>query len=54
MDLPDCTGTCEVQEALERMIRSGRYKCLVTDEDNRLIGIISVMDLLGAELPLVP
>jgi len=51
MDLPDCTGTCEVQEALERMIRSGRYKCLVTDEDNRLIGIISVMDLLGAELP---
>ena len=53
MDLPYCTGTCEVQEALERMIRSGRYKCLVTDEDNRLIGIISVMDLLGAELPLV-
>lgn len=54
MDFPDCTGTCEVQEALEKMIRSGRYKCLVTDGDNRLIGIISVMDLLGAELTGIP
>ena len=54
MVLPDCPGTCEVREALEKMIRSGRYKCLVTDDENRLIGIISVMDLMGAELPVMP
>jgi len=46
-NLPQCTGTCEVQEALEKMIRCGRYKCFVTDADERLIGIITVMDLIG-------
>lgn len=54
MDLPYCPGACDVQEALERMIRSGHYKCLVTNAESHLIGIISVMDLLGAELPTPP
>ena len=49
-DLPECTSGELVESALEKMIRSGRYKCIVTDEANRLIGMIAVMDLFGTEL----
>jgi len=47
MHLPTCHDSATVQEALERMIRFGRHKCLVTDENQVLLGIITVMDLLG-------
>ncbi len=48
MHLPSCREDATVDRALELMIRSGRYKCLVTDAEERLVGIITVMDLLGA------
>ncbi len=47
MHLPVCLDTGSVKEALEQMIRSGRYKCLVTNGENELKGIVTVMDLLG-------
>lgn len=47
MSLPACDREARVKDALEKMIRAGRYKCLVTDPENRLAGIITVMDLLG-------
>tara|TARA_R110002096_G_scaffold157669_5_gene322811 strand:+ start:1131 stop:3203 length:2073 start_codon:yes stop_codon:yes gene_type:complete len=47
--LPTCSAQSTVQESLEKMIRSGCYKCLVTDDENRLLGIITVMDLLGED-----
>jgi len=45
--LPSCGDDSTVAQALERMIRSGNFKCLVTDSCGRLRGIITVMDLLG-------
>ncbi|MCG8601830.1 MAG: FAD-dependent oxidoreductase [Verrucomicrobiales bacterium] len=45
--LPECNRDTNVREALEKMIRSGRQKCLVLDADRRLLGIITIMDLLG-------
>ena len=36
-----------MNEALEQMVRVGRYKCLIINKDNELLGIITVMDLLG-------
>ncbi|NLT69427.1 MAG: FAD-dependent oxidoreductase [Verrucomicrobiaceae bacterium] len=45
--LPVCPVDGEIDEAVEDMIRSGRQKCLVTDAAGRLVGILSVMDLLG-------
>lgn len=50
MSLPSCHGEATVQESLERMVRYGRYKCLVVDVENRLRGIVTVMDLLGEDL----
>lgn len=47
MHLPVCRGSQSVNAALEQMVRAGRYKCLIIDDTNRLIGIITVMDLLG-------
>ncbi len=47
MHLPTCSDQDSVEEALGRMIRFGRYKCLVVDAEQRLKGIIAVMDLLG-------
>tara|TARA_R110002096_G_scaffold147671_16_gene307677 strand:+ start:9397 stop:11469 length:2073 start_codon:yes stop_codon:yes gene_type:complete len=47
MHLPICRDRETVSNALEQMIRAGRYKCLVTDDDNQLLGILTVMDLLG-------
>lgn len=48
MHLPSCQSHVTVDEALEHMIRSGRHKCLVTDDEGHLQGIITVMDLIGA------
>ncbi|MDF1814183.1 MAG: FAD-dependent oxidoreductase [Verrucomicrobiales bacterium] len=45
--LPVCECDQPVSEALEQMVRAGRYKCLIVDDSNRLTGIITVMDLLG-------
>lgn len=45
--LPTCLSDQTVGGAVEKMVRFGRYKCLVADEDNRLLGIVAVMDLLG-------
>ncbi|HRQ88167.1 MAG TPA: FAD-dependent oxidoreductase [Bacteroidia bacterium] len=47
LHLPACPVEGEVGEAVESMIRSGLQKCLVTDHDGRLVGIVSVMDLMG-------
>lgn len=47
LHLPTCKDTDTVDKALESMIRQGRYKCLVVDDENRLLGILAVMDLLG-------
>jgi len=47
LHLPTCLDDTPVQDALELMIRAGRYKCLVVDGDHRLVGIIAVMDLLA-------
>ena len=49
MHLPICHTNEPVEGALEKMIHYGRYKCLVTDSDDRLCGIITVMDLMGCE-----
>lgn len=45
--LPICRPDETVEQALEKMIRSGRYKCFVTDEEMNLLGILTVMDLFG-------
>ena len=45
--LPIVPQTASVGEALEQIIRSGRYKCLIIDHDNRLKGIITLLDLIG-------
>jgi NADH dehydrogenase len=50
-NLPTCLSNDPVERALERMIRSGDFKCLVVDEENRLVGILAVMDLLGETAP---
>jgi NADH:ubiquinone reductase (H+-translocating) len=45
--LPTCLVGQNVSFALELMVRSGHHKCLVTDEGGRLLGILTVMDLIG-------
>ncbi|MDF1862956.1 MAG: FAD-dependent oxidoreductase [Verrucomicrobiales bacterium] len=47
ISLPCCERNTMVQESLEKMIRAGNQKCLVTDPESRLLGIITIMDLLG-------
>lgn len=47
MHLPTCRANASVKDLLEKMIRYGRHKCLVTNADNKLVGILTVMDLLG-------
>lgn len=47
LTLPACSPDARVEDAIEHMIRSGRQKCVVTDADDRLVGVLSVMDLLG-------
>ncbi len=49
MHLPVCFDSVSVSEALECMVRSGRYKCLVTNSDQKLVGIVAVLDLLGQQ-----
>ncbi len=45
--LPVCMATFSVRQALDRMVRSGRQKCFVTDgPDGELIGVLAIMDLL--------
>lgn len=45
--LPVCLADSVVDDALEKMIREGRQKCLVTDGEGRLVGVLAIMDLLG-------
>ena len=47
MHLPDCKADALVKDSLEEMVRHGRYKCLVADSDNKLVGLLTVMDLIG-------
>ncbi len=47
MHLPICDIDDSVDLSLDKMMRAGRYKCLVVDKEQRLHGIITVMDLLG-------
>lgn len=54
MQLPVCSENDTVQQSLERMIRYGRYKCLVCDAENQLLGIITVMDLIGENITGAP
>ncbi len=49
--LPAVVETVRVDEAVEKMLRAGQYKCLVTDSDHRLRGILAVMDLVTAQVP---
>lgn len=46
--LPACRPGDSVKTALEGMVRIGRHKCLVTEADNTLMGIFTVMDLFSA------
>ncbi len=54
MHLPVCSSDNTVQQSLERMIRYGRYKCLICDSDDHLLGIITVMDLIGESIKEAP
>ncbi len=45
--LPIVKPTASVGDALNEIIRSGRYKCIVTDHDNRLKGIVTLLDLIS-------
>lgn len=46
--LPVCESTVTVRQALEKMVRSGRQKCFVTDgPGGKLRGVLAIMDLLG-------
>lgn len=45
--LPSSLGNETVGAAVEQMVRYGRYKCMITDAENRLLGIVAVMDLMG-------
>ena len=46
--LPVCESTVTVRQALEKMVRSGRQKCFVTDgPGGKLSGVLAIMDLLG-------
>lgn len=47
VSLPTCGRDIEVKQALEKMVRAGRQKCLVVDDEQRLLGIVTIMDLLG-------
>lgn len=47
LHLPVCPPDCEVEKAIQILVRSGRQKCLVVDGESRLVGILSVMDLIG-------
>jgi NADH dehydrogenase len=44
--LPIVKTTASVGDALNEIIRSGRYKCIVTDHDNHLKGIVTLLDLI--------
>lgn len=48
LHLPVCLAEAPVEAAIHLMVRSGRQKCLVVDDESRLVGILSVMDLLDA------
>lgn len=50
ISLPECRENEKIELALEKMIRSGRNKCLVADEEGKLIGIVSVLDLLDLSM----
>ncbi|MEM7013005.1 MAG: FAD-dependent oxidoreductase, partial [Verrucomicrobiota bacterium] len=45
--LPTCHSGASVAAASEQMVRGGEHKCLVTDADNHLVGVFTVMDLLA-------
>lgn len=45
--LPVVRTTDTVGDALNQIIRTGRYKCIVTDHDNRLKGIVTLLDLIS-------
>lgn len=47
LHLPICAADEQIDEAVEEMVRSGRQKCLVADAAGHLVGILSVMDLIG-------
>ncbi|MEO0417046.1 MAG: CBS domain-containing protein, partial [Verrucomicrobiota bacterium] len=47
MHLPICDSGQTVNDALEQMVRLGRYKCLAIDGEKKVVGIVTVMDLLG-------
>lgn len=46
--LPAVPATATVEEALKKMVWAGRYKSLIVDDSRKLLGILTVMDLLGA------
>ena len=45
--LPVIRTTASVGDALNEIIRSGRYKCIVTDHDNPLKGMVPLLDLIS-------
>ena len=49
MHLPICREDATVGEAIEDMVRAGRYKCVILDDHERLLGLLTIMDLLGDE-----
>jgi NADH dehydrogenase len=50
--LPVVPESLPVNEVVERLVRSGANKLLVVDAENRLRGLITVMDLVAAETSL--
>ncbi len=45
--LPTALPTAPVSDMLEQMIRAGASKTLIIDEDEKLLGIVALVDLLG-------
>ncbi len=45
--LPIVPKDATVAEALEQIVRSGRYKCLVTDANSKLLGMVTLLDLVA-------
>lgn len=47
--LPTINDHTSVEDALERMLRTGKNKLLVTDDGGRLCGIVTLVDIVGQE-----
>jgi NADH:ubiquinone reductase (H+-translocating) len=49
--MPTVLGDTLVSDGIEKLMRSGRNKCLVVDESGKIQGILTPIDLLAHESP---